>query len=104
MTSVTGARIEGKTYAANLTIRQLDEATKSELRQRAALNGRSMEDEVRGILREAALQSPSAEPAPSDEHRARRADAHRTGRAGQRIAAHHADRRRRRPPPTSRWI
>ncbi len=52
---------------ANLTIRKLDEAIKSELRQRAARNGRSMEDEVRSILREAALQSPSSEPAPSDE-------------------------------------
>ena len=52
---------------ANLTIRKLDEAIKSELRQRAARNGRSMEDEVRSILREAAQQSPSSEPAPSDE-------------------------------------
>jgi phosphopantothenoylcysteine decarboxylase/phosphopantothenate--cysteine ligase len=38
---------------ANLTIRKLDDALKAELRQRAAGNGRSMEDEVRVILRDA---------------------------------------------------
>jgi len=38
---------------ANLTIRKLDDALKAELRQRAAGNGRSMEDEVRTILRDA---------------------------------------------------
>lgn len=38
---------------ANLTIRKLDDVLKSELRQRAAANGRSMEDEVRVILRDA---------------------------------------------------
>jgi phosphopantothenoylcysteine decarboxylase/phosphopantothenate--cysteine ligase len=38
---------------ASLTIRKLDDALKAELRQRAARNGRSMEDEVRVILREA---------------------------------------------------
>ena len=38
---------------ANLTIRKLDDVLKAELRQRAAANGRSMEDEVRGILRDA---------------------------------------------------
>jgi phosphopantothenoylcysteine decarboxylase/phosphopantothenate--cysteine ligase len=47
---------------ANLTIRKLDEAIKSELRQRAARNGRSMEDEVRSILREVAQHSPEASP------------------------------------------
>lgn len=39
---------------ASLTIRKLDEAIKAELRQRAARHGRSMEDEVRTILRDAA--------------------------------------------------
>ena len=39
---------------ASLTIRKLDEAVKAELRLRAARNGRSVEDEVRVILREAA--------------------------------------------------
>ena len=38
---------------ASITIRQLDEATKKKLRLRAARNGRSMEDEVRTLLREA---------------------------------------------------
>ncbi|MGE4166514.1 MAG: flavoprotein, partial [Xanthobacteraceae bacterium] len=39
---------------ASITIRQLDEALKKRLRLRAARNGRSMEDEVRVLLREAA--------------------------------------------------
>ncbi|HWK98218.1 MAG TPA: bifunctional phosphopantothenoylcysteine decarboxylase/phosphopantothenate--cysteine ligase CoaBC [Pseudolabrys sp.] len=39
---------------ASLTVRQLDEALKQQLRLRAARNGRSVEDEVRSILREAA--------------------------------------------------
>lgn len=38
---------------ASLTIRKLDEALKAELRLRAARNGRSVEDEVRVILRDA---------------------------------------------------
>ena len=39
---------------ASLTVRQLDEALKRQLRLRAAKNGRSVEDEVRTILRNAA--------------------------------------------------
>jgi len=39
---------------ASLTVRKLDEAIKTELRLRAARNGRSVEDEVRVILRDAA--------------------------------------------------
>ena len=39
---------------ASLTIRKLDEALKAQLRLRAARNGRSVEDEVRFILRDAA--------------------------------------------------
>jgi phosphopantothenoylcysteine decarboxylase / phosphopantothenate---cysteine ligase len=39
---------------ASITIRQLDEALKRRLRLRAARSGRSVEDEVRTILREAA--------------------------------------------------
>jgi phosphopantothenoylcysteine decarboxylase/phosphopantothenate--cysteine ligase len=39
---------------ASITIRQLDEALKQRLRLRAAQNGRSMEDEVRVLLRDAA--------------------------------------------------
>jgi len=38
---------------ATLTIRQLDEKTKSRLRIRAAERGRSMEEEAREILRSA---------------------------------------------------
>lgn len=38
---------------ASLTIRKLDEAIKQQLRLRAARHGRSVEDEVRAILREA---------------------------------------------------
>jgi plasmid stability protein len=36
---------------ASLTIRNLEESLKSRLRVRAATNGRSMEDEVRVLLR-----------------------------------------------------
>jgi antitoxin FitA len=36
---------------ANLTIRQLDESVKAQLRIRAAHNGRSMEAEARAILK-----------------------------------------------------
>lgn len=38
---------------ATLTIRQLDEKTKTRLRVRAAHHGRSMEEEARDILRSA---------------------------------------------------
>lgn len=41
---------------AVMTIRNIDDAIKSRLRLRAALNGRSMEEEARDILR-AALSS-----------------------------------------------
>jgi phosphopantothenoylcysteine decarboxylase/phosphopantothenate--cysteine ligase len=43
---------------ASLTIRKLDDAIKAELRLRAARNGRSVEDEVRVILREASQNGP----------------------------------------------
>jgi phosphopantothenoylcysteine decarboxylase/phosphopantothenate--cysteine ligase len=50
---------------ASLTIRKLDDAIRDELRLRAARNGRSVEDEVRVILREASQHHPaSATPAP----------------------------------------
>ena len=45
---------------ATLTIRQLDERTKSRLRIRAAHHGRSMEEEAREILRSALTGSPPA--------------------------------------------
>src|SRR5271154_1518705 len=44
---------------ASLTIRKLDDAIRDELRLRAARNGRSVEDEVRVILREASRDRPS---------------------------------------------
>jgi phosphopantothenoylcysteine decarboxylase/phosphopantothenate--cysteine ligase len=46
---------------ASLTIRKLDDAIKDSLRLRAARNGRSVEDEVRVILREASQNGHSAE-------------------------------------------
>ena len=63
---------------ASLTVRQLDEALKKRLRMRAARNGRSVEDEVRTILREAAADEtpgpvvPSAGEGPLPETRAKR--------------------------------
>src|SRR6201996_1062117 len=45
---------------ASLTIRKLDDAIRDALRLRAASHGRSVEDEVRVILREASQDGPSA--------------------------------------------
>jgi plasmid stability protein len=45
---------------ATLTIRQLDEKTKSRLRIQAAHHGRSMEEEARDILRSVLTPSPPA--------------------------------------------
>jgi plasmid stability protein len=44
---------------ATLTIRQLDEKTKTRLRVRAAHHGRSMEEEAREILRSALVSRPN---------------------------------------------
>src|SRR5882762_7101679 len=61
---------------ASLTIRQLDERLKKLLRLRAAQSGRSVEDEVRTILREAAEETGRAAleafapPAPRSTERA----------------------------------
>ena len=44
---------------ASLTIRKLDDAIRDELRLRAARSGRSVEDEVRVILRDASQNRPS---------------------------------------------
>src|SRR5207245_781023 len=44
---------------ATLTIRQLDEKTKTRIRVRAAHHGRSMEEEAREILRSALRASPA---------------------------------------------
>lgn len=46
---------------ASLTIRNLDEKTKLRLRLRAARHGRSMEEEVRTLLRAAVTEQPAAE-------------------------------------------
>lgn len=42
----------------SITIRNLDEPVKARLRERAALHGRSMEDEARAILRTALNTEP----------------------------------------------
>jgi plasmid stability protein len=45
---------------ASITIRNLDEAIKRKLKLRAASNGRSMEQEVREILKSALWQKPKS--------------------------------------------
>src|SRR4051794_9019324 len=50
---------------ASLTIRKLDDAIRDELRLRAARSGRSVEDEVRVILRDAAQNRSTAATTPS---------------------------------------
>lgn len=63
---------------ASLTVRKLDEALKASLRLRAAKAGRSVEDEVRMILREAAepqAVKPPSGPARNQPHRARASSA-----------------------------
>jgi plasmid stability protein len=56
---------------ATLTIRQLDEKTKTRLRVRAAHHGRSMEAEAREILRSALHASSGAKGNPADAIRKR---------------------------------
>ena len=60
---------------ASLTVRQLDDKLKRLLRLRAARHGRSMEDEVRVILRQAATETAREDligpPNPADEPQAR---------------------------------
>ena len=63
---------------ASLTVRQLDEHLKAALRLRAAQNGRSMEDEVRTILREAAAIEAPGDGVPTGPAGARTAPASRT--------------------------
>ncbi len=45
---------------ASLTIRNLDDATKAQLRLQAAHHGRSMEEEARTILRQAVAPRPES--------------------------------------------
>jgi plasmid stability protein len=47
---------------ASITIRNLDDSTKSRLRIRAARHGRSMEDEARDLLRTVLSREPSIGP------------------------------------------
>jgi plasmid stability protein len=47
---------------ASITIRKLEESTKRRLKVRAALNGRSMEQEAREILKSALRQKPQDAP------------------------------------------
>jgi phosphopantothenoylcysteine decarboxylase / phosphopantothenate---cysteine ligase len=56
---------------ASLTVRQLDEALKKRLRLRAAKHGRSVEDEVRTILRSAATDEAAFVAAPETDAPAR---------------------------------
>jgi phosphopantothenoylcysteine decarboxylase/phosphopantothenate--cysteine ligase len=58
---------------ASLTIRKLDDTIRDALRLRAARNGRSVEDEVRVILREASQNHPSFATAASQEAASRTA-------------------------------
>ena len=55
----------------SLTIRKLDETLKAQLRLRAARNGRSVEDEVRFILRDAAFEAKPNLPPPIPSSRQR---------------------------------
>jgi plasmid stability protein len=56
---------------ASITIRNLDERTKARLRLRAARHGRSMEEEVRSLLRSALGQDAARERRLGDIIRAR---------------------------------
>jgi plasmid stability protein len=47
---------------ASITIRQLEETTKRKLKVRAAIHGRSMEQEAREILKNALATSPKQQP------------------------------------------
>lgn len=49
---------------AQLVVRNLDNDVKDRLRRRAARRGRSMEEEVRAILRAAVAQDDPAQPPP----------------------------------------
>lgn len=56
---------------ASMTIRDIDDSLKARLRVRAAKHGRSMEDEVRDILRAALSAQPSRARTLVDSIRAR---------------------------------
>jgi phosphopantothenoylcysteine decarboxylase/phosphopantothenate--cysteine ligase len=72
---------------ASLTIRKLDEAIKAALRVRAAQHGRSVEDEVRGILREAAATPlTSAAGAEPSSNPARKSSGHNSSEKSKELA------------------
>ena len=56
---------------ASMTIRQLDDVLKQRLRVRAAMHGRSMEEEARDILRTALARDETREQSPIEAIRAR---------------------------------
>src|SRR3954462_5047089 len=58
-----------ETPRASITIRQLDDDLKRRLRLRAARNGRSMEEEVRTIVRGVAVAEGPPEPQPREAPR-----------------------------------
>ena len=60
---------------ASLTVRQLDDKLKKQLRLRAARNGRSVEDEVRTILRGAAADEDAFVPPRTEAQRGRASEA-----------------------------
>jgi plasmid stability protein len=49
---------DGELLVASITIRDMDDALKARLRIQAAVNGRSMEEEARDILRSALSRKP----------------------------------------------
>ncbi|HEX9032495.1 MAG TPA: Arc family DNA-binding protein [Streptosporangiaceae bacterium] len=55
--SLMASSTYGKDIMASLTVRGLDQETKSRLRVRAAQHGRSMEAEVRAIIQQALAES-----------------------------------------------
>jgi phosphopantothenoylcysteine decarboxylase/phosphopantothenate--cysteine ligase len=68
---------------ASLTIRKLDESVKAQLRLRAAHNSRSVEDEVRVILREASQNRPGLAATPLQAAASPQDRPHRIVSAGQ---------------------
>ena len=80
---------------ASLTVRQLDDKLKKLLRLRAARHGRSMEDEVRVILREAAEQTATTSARCRAAIAAGAAEGARDGSERQPRPAHHRRRHRR---------
>jgi phosphopantothenoylcysteine decarboxylase/phosphopantothenate--cysteine ligase len=75
---------------ASLTIRKLDDGIKAQLRLRAARNGRSVEDEVRVILREASQNRPGFAARPVAETSPAAASGHPAAQRGGSTGLHRA--------------